>query len=197
MEFIVDINSVESKAVQFQVSPGEIVYCISNKTSKALLKGLIGDDRTVNGKVLGRDVSTHRKNLRDLRKEVGYVDEDMYLSREHSIRQNFELYLAGSKDKSKLITKLDSHLQYFGLDKDNIVAKLSPREVFYTKLCFCLAKNPKLVVIPKAFTFTSQSVFRTLMSHIYDLIMDGDITYIANVSDPSLTENFPGRVVTL
>ena len=73
MEFIVDINSVESKAVQFQVSPGEIVYCISNKTSKALLKGLIGDDRTVNGKVLGRDVSTHRKNLRDLRKEVGYI----------------------------------------------------------------------------------------------------------------------------
>ena len=199
MEFIVDIDSVASKFVQFQVSLGEIVYCKSSKLTETLIKGLIGGESRVTGSVLGRKLSTitDTDKLRTHRSEIGYVDEDMYLSRDHTILQNFELYLTGSPNLDAFVSNLDTHLEYFGLKKETPVSILSPREVFYTKLSFCLAKKPKLIVIPKAFTFTSQSIFKSQMAHIYELIMDGDLTYIANVSDSTLTENFPGRMVTL
>ncbi len=199
MEFLVDINSVNNSHVQFQVSPGEMVYCLSNDNCSSVLNGLVRkEDNKVSGSVLGYDLKDKSpKQLRDLRGEIGFVDDDLYLSKENTVLENFELYSAGFREQAKMLNSFNRHLRHFGIDKSALVAALNPREIFFTKLSLCLAKDPRLVVVPKAFTFSSQLVFKQQMSYIYELIMDGGLTYIAAISNESLTENFPGRVVTL
>jgi hypothetical protein len=199
MEFLVDINSVNNAPVQFQVSPGEMVYCLSNPNSTSVLNSLVRkEDINVTGSVLGYDLTNKNKNqLRDLRREIAFVDDDLFLSKEHTVMENFELYSAGFTEKAKMLNSFNRHLRHFVIEKSHTVATLNPRDVFFTKLSLCLAKDPRLVVVPRVFTFSSQLIFKQQMRYIYDLIMDGGLTYIAAVSNASLTENYSGRVVTL
>src|SRR5574344_84664 len=114
--------------VNFHVDEGEFIYIIGKVGSgkSSLLKTLyceldLDDEEESKANVLGRDVKTlRRKEVPDLRREIGIIFQDFQLLHDRTIRKNlrFVLRATGWDDNEKIQQRIEEVLTEVGmLDK--------------------------------------------------------------------------------
>jgi len=201
MNTLIDLTKVAGMALHFQVAKGEILYVKQNSNSRLLVDTLLcrTDSLSNEGKVLDMDLNAMTADsIQKLRKQIGFVDPDMYLDTEKSIAKNFKTYaeVLGMNYSSSLIV-LDTYLSKLGLNGGDKVKSLDWKARYVARFAICLAKKPKVIITQNLPLLSDLEDSEKTLKSIYHLALTEGIGFIAFITDKSLLEHLPGRYIEL
>ena len=142
--------------VNFEVDEGEMAYIIGRVGSgkSSLLKTLYCDldiDEADSAQVLDYDLLTiRRKQIPDLRREVGVVFQDFQLLGDRTVYKNLEFVLkaTGWRDKERRNDRIAEVLAMVGLEDkaDKMPNELSGGEQQRIAIARALLNNPQIII---------------------------------------------------
>lgn len=181
----------ETIAKEVIISKGEIIYFPSGHRSKHLFQKIISGQFQND-----RESGIGKTELSALRQTIGYVSNESYLAEEKSAQSNIELYTAslGIKPNKEYCQRLLQLAEIKGTDR---VWDLSLLQKYCLRLIINIIKDPDLIIMEDPLSQIDKSIYKLFMDIIYEDISERGTTLIASISEPSVRDMFPGRLISL
>jgi len=190
--------------VNFEVHEGEFVYLtgVVGSGKSSLLKTIYGELDIANGtaEVLGRNMKTlKRRQVPNLRRELGIVFQDFRLLTDRNVRQNLDFVLraTGWKNRSERADRISEVLEIVGLaDKlEAMPYELSGGEQQRVCIARAILNKPKLILADEATGNQDAESGRQTTKLLHELTKGGTAVVMAT-HNTVLQELFPGTVYT-
>ncbi|MEF2644384.1 MAG: ATP-binding cassette domain-containing protein [Paramuribaculum sp.] len=211
MESIIKYSGVELhrndvvvlKNVNLNVSAGEMVYLTGKVGSgkSSLLKSFYSEIPIAAGsaEVLGYDlVSIKRKNVPDLRREIGIVFQDFRLLSDRSVYDNllFVLNATGWKDKAERNERIEQVLREVGmLNKSyKMPHELSGGEQQRIVMARAMLNSPRIILADEPTGNLDPETGSLIMQRFKEIAEAGTAVIVAT-HNLSLVEQFPSRII--
>lgn len=211
MESIIKYSGVELhrndvvvlKNVNLNVSAGEMVYLTGKVGSgkSSLLKSFYSETPIAAGsaEVLGYDlVSIKRKNVPDLRREIGIVFQDFRLLSDRSVYDNllFVLNATGWKDKAERNERIEQVLREVGmLNKSyKMPHELSGGEQQRIVMARAMLNSPRIILADEPTGNLDPETGSLIMQRFKEIAEAGTAVIVAT-HNLSLVEQFPSRII--
>ena len=191
--------------VDFHVEEGEFIYIIGKVGSgkSSLLKTLyceldIEKDEAQKADVLQRDLtSLRRKDVPDLRKEMGIIFQDFQLLHDRNVYKNlhFVLRATGWKDKQEINQRIDEVLNAVGLaeKRDSMPHELSGGEQQRIAIARALLNQPKVVIADEPTGNLDPETAAHIVKLLKDITAQGTAV-IMSTHNILMLDRFPGIV---
>ncbi len=194
-ETVISIPSTSSSSA-IEICKGELVYTNDGNSFKKLVHKILGKEAN-NSEVLGQKLDNlNTKNLAQLRRQIAYISDDLYLSEVVSVQTNIDIY-AKSIGLASPPTFINAWMQNTKLRQEDIVEELNTIQKHQLRIIIGLAKNPKLVILANPISQIDNSVYLKSMEGFYSMMMEKGLTLITSYSNAQLMSQFPGRVIQL
>lgn len=188
--------------VSLQVSEGEFVYIIGRVGSgkSSLLASLYCEldiDEADEAIVLGHDLLTiRRKEIPDLRRELGVVFQDFQLLSDRTVYKNlsFVLRATGWKKKDEIDERIQEVLAQTDLkDKlDKMPNELSGGEQQRVAIARAILNHPQLIIADEPTGNLDKETAADIMQLLQNIAKTGTAV-IMSTHNISLLQNFPGK----
>ncbi len=201
LSLLLNIKKINGLPVDFKVSKGEIIYLKHGAKSQSLFDLVLKmNSKNSEGQIFEYDfnkvISTD--DLSSIRKQIGYVDSNLFLRPEETIEANARYYLeAIDIETEPAVTRFESYRNDLNVSRGAKINSLNPIELYCFKIAVVLAKNPKILLAANPFSQLNPASYEGQMEKIYNLIRNKGITYIAAISDKQIMQTYPGRYVEL
>jgi len=192
------------KDVNVEIRSDEFVYLIGKTGSgkSSLLKALYGElglDEG-SGKVAGFDLVTlKRKQIPELRRNLGIVFQDFQLLTDRTVLKNllFVMGASGWKDKKLMISRAEEVLTLVGLEgKGNSMPfALSGGEQQRVSIARALLNNPKLILADEPTGNLDPETSGEIMELLIAVAKEQGATILMATHDMSMVEKYPGRIL--
>jgi len=191
------------KDVHLEVLSGELVYLIGKTGSgkSSLLRCLYGDLPMTHGKgtVCGHDLSLcNRKNVHELRRDLGIVFQDFALLHDRSAHDNldFVLQATGWSKGVARESQIQSCLDAVGLGTKGykMPHALSGGEQQRLAIARALLNEPPLIIADEPTGNLDPETTEGIMQLLHDLVRN-DRSVIMATHDHDAFRRFPGRVL--
>ena len=182
------------KDVSFYVREGEKLGIIgANGAGKStILKLLTGILIAENGKIIINDILLNKKNLKEIRKKVGFVfqesDNQLFMN---TVYDDIAFGLRSSKRNEESINlKIDNTLEEFKIERlrNKQIYKLSGGEKKVVAIAGIIVMNPEIILMDEVTASLDPKSRRTVINLIRDLketivIASHDLDMILDVCD--------------
>ncbi|MCJ8291147.1 MAG: ATP-binding cassette domain-containing protein [Crocinitomicaceae bacterium] len=192
------------KNVNVEIRTDEFVYLIGKTGSgkSSLLKALYGELRLEegSGSVAGFDLVTlRRKQIPELRRNLGIVFQDFQLLTDRSVLKNllFVMGASGWKDKKLMNSRAEEVLRLVGLKgKGNSMPfALSGGEQQRVSIARALLNKPKLILADEPTGNLDPETSGEVMELLISVAKEQGATILMATHDMSMVEKFPGRIL--
>lgn len=188
------------KDISFYVGEGEKLGIIgANGAGKStMLKLLTGILNAENGKITVNDILLNKKNLKEIRKKVGFVfqesDNQLFMN---TVYDDIAFGLRSSKkDEEDIKLKIDTILEEFQIERlrNKQIYKLSGGEKKVVAIAGIIVMNPEIILMDEVTASLDPKSRRTVINLITDLketivITSHDLDMILDVCDRVLVFN--------
>jgi cell division transport system ATP-binding protein len=190
--------------VNVEIRTDEFVYLIGKTGSgkSSLLKTLYGELKLDegSGSVAGFDiVSLKRKQVPELRRNLGIVFQDFQLLTDRSVHKNllFVMGASGWKDKKLMKSRAEEVLGLVGLKgKGNSMPfALSGGEQQRVSIARALLNKPKLILADEPTGNLDPETSGEIMELLIAVAKEEGATILMATHDMSMVEKFPGRIL--
>lgn len=208
-EKVIEVNNIDYKYpdgyraikdVSFYIREGEKLGIIgANGAGKStILKLLTGILITEKGKIIVNDILLNKKNLKEIRKKVGFVfqesDNQLFMN---AVYDDIAFGLRSSKtDEENINSKIDNILEEFQIErlKNTQIYKLSGGEKKVVAIAGILIMNPKIILMDEVTAYLDPKSRRKVINLIKGLketivIASHDLDMILDVCDRVLVFN--------
>ena len=182
------------KDVSFYVREGEKLGIIgANGAGKStILKLLTGILIAENGKIIINDILLNKKNLKEIRKKVGFVfqesDNQLFMN---TVYDDIAFGLRSSKRNEESINlKIDNTLEEFKIERlrNKQIYKLSGGEKKVVAIAGIIVMNPEIILMDEVTASLDPKSRRTVINLIRDLketivVASHDLDMILDVCD--------------
>lgn len=191
------------QSVNLTVQPGELVYLIGKTGSgkSSLLRCLYGDLPLTSGigEVCGHDLTkTHRKNVHELRRDLGIVFQDFALLPDRSAHDNldFVLQATGWSKGATRDNRIQACLEAVGLGTKGykMPHALSGGEQQRLAIARALLNEPPLIVADEPTGNLDPETTDGILQLLHDLVRN-DRSVIMATHDHGALKTYPGRVL--
>lgn len=197
-------DKVVLSGVNFHADAGELIYITgrvgSGKTS--LLKTFYAElePDSIEGEstavVLDRDMyHIKRRDIPQLRREMGIVFQDFQLLADRSVARNLEFVLkaTGWKHKSDIRERVEKVLELVGMQEmgDKMPHELSGGEQQRVAIARALLNEPKIIVADEPTANLDQETARSIAGLLKDAC-GHDTAVVVTTHNPALIKAFPG-----
>ena len=189
-------------AVNFEVDEGEMVYIIGRVGSgkSTLLKTIYCDldiDEADEATVLDYDLLTiRRKQIPDLRREVGVVFQDFQLLGDRTVYKNLEFVLraTGWRDKERRNDRIAEVLSMVGLEDkaDKMPNELSGGEQQRVAIARSILNQPQIIIADEPTGNLDKETADNIMQ-LLKSIADKGTAVIMSTHNISLVNKYPGK----
>ena len=189
--------------VNFHVEEGEFVYVIGRVGSgkSSLLKSIYCEldvDEADTAIVLEQDLLTlKRKQVPELRKQMGIIFQDFQLLSDRSVRDNlrFVLKATGWKDKNEMDERIDDVLSDVNMqDKgDRFPHELSGGEQQRIAIARAILNKPKVIIADEPTGNLDIETARQIIELLRRVVQTGTAV-VMTTHNTSLLKEFPGIV---
>ena len=194
LEILNDIN--------FELKPGEFTYFIgkvgSGKTS--LLKTIYGemDIQSGEAEVMGYNMRTiKRKNIPDLRRQLGIIFQDFQLLTDRTIHANLDFVLraTGWKDKVEINQRIEEVLEEVGMSGKGykMPNELSGGEQQRIVIARAILNKPELILADEPTGNLDVETGRHIVELLKEICSQGSAILLITHNLNLLTE-YPGKV---
>lgn len=189
--------------VNLTVQPGELVYLIGKTGSgkSSLLKCLYGELQLTqgSGEVCGHDLcTTNRRNVHELRRDLGIVFQDFALLPDRSASENLDFVLGatGWSKGAARENRIQSCLEAVGLGTKGykMPHALSGGEQQRLAIARALLNEPPLIVADEPTGNLDPETTDGILRLLHDLV-GNDRSVVMATHDHQALEAFPGRVL--
>ena len=187
--------------VNFDVKEGEFIY-ITGKVGtgkSSLLKTINGELPVLEGdaKVIGYDMKElRRRNLPDLRKELGIIFQDFQLLTDRTVDANlrFVLKATGWKNKVEINQRISDVLDLVGMSTKGykMPSELSGGEQQRIVIARAILNSPKLILADEPTGNLDPETGRQITELLQQICKAGS-TVIVITHNLQLIDQFPGR----
>ena len=188
------------KGVSFHVNEGEKLGIIgANGAGKStMLKLLTGILTLENGEIIIEDSVLNKKNLKEIRKKVGFVfqesDNQLFMN---SVYDDIAFGLRkNKKDEKNIESKVDTVLDKFKIERlrNKQIYKLSGGEKKVVAIAGVIVMNPNIIIMDEVTAYLDPKSRRTIINLIISLeqtiiIASHDLDMILDVCDRVLIFN--------
>ena len=196
-------DNIILKDISLKINEGEFIYFVGKTGSgkSSLLKSMYGDINIEKGDIFYKEKSLKkmsRKNILELRRNMGIIFQDFELLMDRSIEDNLKFVMKATgwkgKDKinehsSKLLERVDI------LDKAKSYPHLvSGGEQQRIAIARALINNPTIIVADEPTGNLDPETSKKIMSLIREIAKDNR-TVIMATHDYELINKFPGRII--
>ena len=188
--------------VNFEVDEGEMVYIIGRVGSgkSTLLKTIYCDldiDEADEATVLDYDLLTiRRKQIPDLRREVGVVFQDIQLLGDRTVYKNLEFVLkaTGWRDKERRNDRIAEVLSMVGLEDkaDKMPNELSGGEQQRVAIARSILNQPQIIIADEPTGNLDKETADNIMQ-LLKSIADKGTAVIMSTHNISLVNKYPGK----
>ena len=188
--------------VNFEVDEGEMAYIIGRVGSgkSSLLKTLYCDldiDEADSAQVLDYDLLTiRRKQIPDLRREVGVVFQDFQLLGDRTVYKNLEFVLkaTGWRDKERRNDRIAEVLAMVGLEDkaDKMPNELSGGEQQRIAIARALLNNPQIIIADEPTGNLDKETADNIMQLLQRIAAKGTAV-VMSTHNIALVHKFPGK----
>ncbi len=188
--------------VNFEVDEGEMVYIIGRVGSgkSTLLKTIYCDldiDEADEATVLEYDLLTiRRKQIPDLRREVGVVFQDFQLLGDRTVYKNLEFVLkaTGWRDKERRNDRIVEVLSMVGLEDkaDKMPNELSGGEQQRVAIARSILNQPQIIIADEPTGNLDKETADNIMQ-LLKSISDKGTAVIMSTHNISLVNKYPGK----
>ena len=188
--------------VNFEVDEGEMVYIIGRVGSgkSTLLKTIYCDldiDEADEATVLEYDLLTiRRKQIPDLRREVGVVFQDFQLLGDRTVYKNLEFVLkaTGWRDKERRNDRIVEVLTMVGLEDkaDKMPNELSGGEQQRVAIARSILNQPQIIIADEPTGNLDKETADNIMQ-LLKSIADKGTAVIMSTHNISLVNKYPGK----
>ena len=188
--------------VNFEVDEGEMVYIIGRVGSgkSTLLKTIYCDldiDEADEATVLEYDLLTiRRKQIPDLRREVGVVFQDFQLLGDRTVYKNLEFVLkaTGWRDKERRNDRIAEVLSMVGLEDkaDKMPNELSGGEQQRVAIARSILNQPQIIIADEPTGNLDKETADNIMQ-LLKSIADKGTAVIMSTHNISLVNKYPGK----
>jgi len=188
--------------VDFEVDEGEMVYIIGRVGSgkSTLLKTLYCDldiDEADEATVLDYDLLTiRRKQIPDLRREVGVVFQDFQLLGDRTVYKNLDFVLkaTGWRDKERRNDRIIEVLGMVGLEDkaDKMPNELSGGEQQRVAIARSILNSPQIIIADEPTGNLDKETADNIMQ-LLKSISDKGTAVIMSTHNISLVHKYPGK----
>ena len=188
--------------VNFEVDEGEMVYIIGRVGSgkSTLLKTIYCDldiDEADEATVLDYDLLTiRRKQIPDLRREVGVVFQDFQLLGDRTVYKNLEFVLkaTGWRDKERRNDRIAEVLSMVGLEDkaDKMPNELSGGEQQRVAIARSILNQPQIIIADEPTGNLDKETADNIMQ-LLKSISDKGTAVIMSTHNISLVNKYPGK----
>ena len=188
--------------VNFEVDEGEMVYIIGRVGSgkSTLLKTIYCDldiDEADEATVLEYDLLTiRRKQIPDLRREVGVVFQDFQLLGDRTVYKNLEFMLkaTGWRDKERRNERIAEVLSMVGLEDkaDKMPNELSGGEQQRVAIARSILNQPQIIIADEPTGNLDKETADNIMQ-LLKSIADKGTAVIMSTHNISLVNKYPGK----
>jgi len=188
--------------VNFEVDEGEMVYIIGRVGSgkSTLLKTIYCDldiDEADEATVLDYDLLTiRRKQIPDLRREVGVVFQDFQLLGDRTVYKNLEFVLkaTGWRDKERRNDRIAEVLSMVGLEDkaDKMPNELSGGEQQRVAIARSILNQPQIIIADEPTGNLDKETADNIMQ-LLKSIADKGTAVIMSTHNISLVNKYPGK----
>ena len=188
--------------VNFEVDEGEMAYIIGRVGSgkSSLLKTLYCDldiDEADSAQVLDYDLLTiRRKQIPDLRREVGVVFQDFQLLGDHTVYKNLEFVLkaTGWRDKERRNDRIAEVLAMVGLEDkaDKMPNELSGGEQQRIAIARALLNNPQIIIADEPTGNLDKETADNIMQLLQRIAAKGTAV-VMSTHNIALVHKYPGK----
>ncbi|MFZ8836250.1 MAG: cell division ATP-binding protein FtsE [Flavobacteriales bacterium] len=191
------------KEVNLEVMPGELVYLIGKTGSgkSSLLRAIYGDLplRGGSGMVCGHDLTKiNRKNVHQLRRDLGIVFQDFALLQDRSAAANLDFVLdaTGWKRGKTRENRIQSCLEAVGLGTKGykMPHALSGGEQQRLAIARALLNEPHLIVADEPTGNLDPETTEGILQLLHSLVQQ-DRAVVMATHDHHALERYPGRVM--
>ncbi len=191
------------KHVSLDVEPGEMVYLIGKVGSgkSSLMKSMYAEVPIHRGQatVLGRDMlSIRRREVPQLRREIGIVFQDFQLLMDRNVQRNLQFVLdaTGWRDPHEKEERIEQVLKQVGmLNKSyKMPYELSGGEQQRIVIARALLNSPKLILADEPTGNLDPETGEQIVSHLHSIAQQGTAVIMAT-HNLGLVDQFPGRVL--
>ena len=189
--------------VNLTVHSGELIYLIGKTGSgkSSLLKCLYGELQLTqgSGEVCGHDLTTtNRKNVHELRRDLGIVFQDFALLPDRTAHENlnFVLGATGWSKGAARETRIQSCLEAVGLGTKGykMPHALSGGEQQRLAIARALLNEPPLIVADEPTGNLDPETTDGILSLLHDLVRN-DRSVIMATHDHQALQAYPGRIL--
>lgn len=188
--------------VNFEVDEGEMVYIIGRVGSgkSTLLKTIYCDldiDEADEATVLDYDLLTiRRKQIPDLRREVGVVFQDFQLLGDRTVYKNLDFVLkaTGWRDKERRNDRIAEVLSMVGLEDkaDKMPNELSGGEQQRVAIARSILNQPQIIIADEPTGNLDKETADNIMQ-LLKSISDKGTAVIMSTHNISLVNKYPGK----
>ena len=196
-------DNIILKDISLKINEGEFIYFVGKTGSgkSSLLKSMYGDINIEKGDIFYKEKSLKkmsRKNILELRRNMGIIFQDFELLMDRSIEDNLKFVMKATgwkgKDKisehsSKLLERVDI------LDKAKSYPHLvSGGEQQRIAIARALINNPTIIIADEPTGNLDPDTSFKIMTLLKSIAGD-DKTVIMATHDYDLIDKFPGRII--
>lgn len=189
--------------VRFHVDEGQFVYIIGRVGSgkSSLLKTIYFEvyvDEADHASVLGQDlVSLKRKQIPDLRRQMGIIFQDFQLLSDRTVFKNLQFVLrsTGWKKKNEINTRIDEVLGAVGMAdaKEKMPHELSGGEQQRIAIARAILNEPKMIVADEPTGNLDPQTADSIMQLLKSISQKGTAVVMSTHNIP-LIDKYPGTV---
>lgn len=198
-----DDGEVVLTDVDFNANAGEYIYIIGKVGSgkSSLLRTFYGElsiDDAEKAEVLGRDMmKIRRREIQELRRELGIIFQDFKLLTDRTVRQNLEFVLkaTGWKSKDDITKRISEVLRDVKMSgvEDKMPHELSGGEQQRIAIARSLLNSPKVILADEPTGNLDPETAENIMGLFRDISATGTAVVITT-HNLSMLSRFPGIV---